>query len=70
MDELEREQEGDWSEENDRETAPVSDSTAVRPGTSAESAVLPSVINKDLDCKETDSGLCHHNNVAARLCAT
>ncbi|XP_076595632.1 uncharacterized protein LOC143326048 isoform X1 [Chaetodon auriga] len=53
--ELEREQEGGRSEENDRETAPVSDSVPVRPGTSAESAVVPAVIDEDLDHKETDN---------------
>lgn len=64
--ELERGQEGGRSE-NDRETAPVSDSVPVRPGTSAENAVVPAVTDKDLDHKETDNGLCHHNRVAVRL---
>ena len=50
--------------------APVSDSVPVRPGTSAESAVVPAVIDEDLDHKETDNGLCHHNRVAVRLCVT
>ncbi|XP_054871981.1 uncharacterized protein LOC118470840 isoform X2 [Amphiprion ocellaris] len=54
--ESEREQEGGRSEETDRETAPVSDSVPVRPGTSADSAVVPAVIDEDLDHKETDSG--------------
>ncbi len=70
MQESEREQEGGRSEEHDRETAPVSDSVPVRPGTSAESAVVPAVIDEDLDHKETDNGLCHHNRVAVRLCVT
>lgn len=71
MQESEREQEGGRSEENYRETAPVSDSVPVRPETSAESAVVPAVIdNEDLDHKETDNGLCHHNRVAIRLCVT
>ncbi|KAL7401179.1 hypothetical protein ABVT39_024300 [Epinephelus coioides] len=52
--ELERGQEGGRSE-NDRETAPVSDSVPVRPGTSAENAVVPAVTDKDLDHKETDN---------------
>ncbi|XP_051809923.1 uncharacterized protein LOC110970857 isoform X1 [Acanthochromis polyacanthus] len=56
MQESEREQEGGRSEENDRETAPVSDSVPVRPGTSAESAVVPAVIYiEDLNDKETDN---------------
>ncbi|XP_045075532.1 uncharacterized protein LOC123492747 isoform X2 [Coregonus clupeaformis] len=54
--ESEREQEGGQSEENDSETALVSDSVPVRPETSAESAVVPAVIvNEELDRKETDS---------------
>jgi len=63
--ESERE-EGGQSEQNDTETAVVSDSP-VRPGASAECAVM---VNKQLDCKEADSGLCHHNRVAIRLCVT
>ncbi|KAF1374348.1 hypothetical protein PFLUV_G00228140 [Perca fluviatilis] len=56
MQESEREQEGGQSEENDSETALVSDSVPVRPETSAESAVVPTVIvNEELDCTETDS---------------
>uniref|UniRef100_G3N7I1 HECT domain-containing protein n=1 Tax=Gasterosteus aculeatus aculeatus TaxID=481459 RepID=G3N7I1_GASAC len=52
----EREQEGDQREENDSETALVSDSVPVRSETSAESAVVPAVIdNEKLDRKETDS---------------
>ena len=71
MQESEKEEEGGQSEENDRETAPVSDSVTVRPGTSAESAVVPAVIdNEELDDKETDNGLCHHNMVAIRNCVT
>lgn len=43
----------------------------VRPGTSAQSAVVPAVFdNEELDHKETDSGLCHHIRVARKLCAT
>ncbi|KAI3377244.1 hypothetical protein L3Q82_008486, partial [Scortum barcoo] len=57
MQETEREQEGDRSEENDRQTAPVSDSVPVRPETSAESALVPAVIDtEELDHKETDNG--------------
>nr|XP_040024494.1 uncharacterized protein LOC120812493 isoform X2 [Gasterosteus aculeatus aculeatus] len=53
----EREQEGGQREENDSETALVSDSVPVRSETSAESAVVPAVIvNEELDRKETDSG--------------
>lgn len=67
----EREQEGGQREENDSETALVSDSVPVRSETSAESAVVPAVIvNEELDRKETDSGMCHHNSVAIRLCVT
>ena len=52
--ESEREQEGGQGEENDSETALVSDSVPVRPETSAESAVVPAVIvNEELDRKET-----------------
>ncbi|XP_077941209.1 uncharacterized protein LOC144385299 isoform X2 [Gasterosteus aculeatus] len=52
----EREQEGGQREENDSETALVSDSVPVRSETSAESAVVPAVIvNEELDRKETDS---------------
>ncbi|KAL1006853.1 hypothetical protein UPYG_G00078070 [Umbra pygmaea] len=41
---------------NYSETALVSDSVPVRPGTSAESAVVPAVIvNEELDRKEIDS---------------
>lgn len=57
MQESEREQEGGQIEENDSETAPVSDSVPVRAETSAQSAVVPAVIdNAELDHKETDSG--------------
>ncbi|XP_077958260.1 uncharacterized protein LOC120817910 isoform X2 [Gasterosteus aculeatus] len=50
----EREQEGGQREENDSETALVSDSVPVRSETSAESAVVPAVIvNEELDRKET-----------------
>ncbi|KAJ8277793.1 hypothetical protein GJAV_G00080030 [Gymnothorax javanicus] len=56
MQESEREQEGGRSEENDRETAPVSDSVTVRPDTSAESAVVPAMIDyEEFDHKETDN---------------
>ncbi|XP_049912618.1 uncharacterized protein LOC126397713 isoform X1 [Epinephelus moara] len=56
MQESEREQEGCQSEENDRGTALVSDSVPVRPETSAESVVVPAVIdNEELDHKETDT---------------
>ncbi|XP_077947846.1 uncharacterized protein LOC120823632 [Gasterosteus aculeatus] len=52
----EREQEGGQREENDSETALVSDSVPVRSETSAESAVVPAVmVNEELDRKETDS---------------
>lgn len=58
MQESEREHEGGRSEENDRETAQFSDSVTVRPGTSAESAEVPAVVDsKELDQKETDHGL-------------
>uniref|UniRef100_A0AAV2MJG4 Uncharacterized protein n=1 Tax=Knipowitschia caucasica TaxID=637954 RepID=A0AAV2MJG4_KNICA len=40
------------SEENDRETASVNDSVPVRPGTSAESAVVSAVINTEDKDKE------------------
>ena len=71
MQESEREQEGGQSEENDSETALVSDNVPARPGTSAESEVVPAlIVNEELDRKETDSGLCHHNSVAIRLCVT
>ena len=60
MQESEKEQEGGPS---DCET--VSDSVPVRPGTSAESAEVPAVmVNEELDSKEADSGLCHHDRVA------
>ncbi|KAJ8245153.1 hypothetical protein GJAV_G00274650 [Gymnothorax javanicus] len=48
MQESEREQEGGRSEENEREAAPVSDSVTVRPDTSAESAVVPAMIDYEL----------------------
>ncbi len=65
--ESEMEQEEGRSEENSRETAPVSDSVQVRPETCAESTVVPAVIdNEELDHKETDNGLCHHNRVAIK----
>ena len=65
MQETEKDQEGGQSE------APVSDSIPVTPGTSAQSAVVQAVIdNEELDHKESDSGLCHHNRVVIRLCAT
>lgn len=58
------------SEENDRETALISDSVPVRPEQSVQSAVVPAVIgNEDLDHKVTDGSLWHHNRVATRLCA-
>lgn len=71
MQKSEREQEGGQSEENYSETVLVSDSVPVRPGTSPESAVVSAVmVNKELDYKEAESGLWHHNRVAIRLCAT
>lgn len=64
MQETEKDQEGDPSE------ALVSDSIPVTPGTSAQSAVVPAVIDQELDHKETNSGLYHHHRVDIRLCAT
>lgn len=54
----EREQEGGQSKENERETAPVSDSVPVRPSTSAESPAAPAATdNEEFDPKETNNGM-------------